>query len=162
MAWSFLNWFFCNHTLPVFPTVFLQSRHISGCSHTVTDFAITRIFTRLQPHQANTNLVAIWQCHGMELFWTGFLQSHFDLFLQSQSHAVFATFFCNHTAIRSQSHWDKVVITHMRQGCNHAHAGFCNCFFAIATHQWLQPRCNFFLQSPVFSPGCNHIKQTLT
>jgi hypothetical protein len=40
-------------------TVFLQSQHISGCSHTVTYFAINRIFTWLQPHQANTNLVAI-------------------------------------------------------------------------------------------------------
>jgi hypothetical protein len=46
----------------------LQSHHISGCNHTVTYFAITRIFIRLQPHQANTNLVAIWQCHDMEFF----------------------------------------------------------------------------------------------
>jgi hypothetical protein len=41
----------------------LQSQHISGCNHTVTDFAITCIFTRLQPHQANINLVAICQGH---------------------------------------------------------------------------------------------------
>jgi hypothetical protein len=28
-----------------------------------------------------------------------------------------------------QSVSDKVAITHMRQGCNHAHAGFCNWVF---------------------------------
>jgi hypothetical protein len=75
----FLQLFFCNHTairlqshcdkvaithMLIFATAFfLQSHHISGCNHTVTNFAITRIFTRLQPHQANTNLVAIWQRH---------------------------------------------------------------------------------------------------
>jgi aerobic-type carbon monoxide dehydrogenase small subunit (CoxS/CutS family) len=82
VTWLFLQLFFCNHTAirlqshcdkvaithmrqgcnhahAGFATVFLQSQHISGCNHTVTDFAITRIFTRLQPHQANTNLVAI-------------------------------------------------------------------------------------------------------
>jgi hypothetical protein len=52
----------------------LQSQHISGCNHTVKDdFAITCIFTRLQPHQAKTNLVAIWQCHGIELFLNWFI-----------------------------------------------------------------------------------------
>jgi hypothetical protein len=38
---------------------FLQSQHISGCNHIVKDVAITYIVTRLQLHQANTNLVAI-------------------------------------------------------------------------------------------------------
>jgi hypothetical protein len=28
-----------------------------------------------------------------------------------------------------QSHCDKIAITHMRQGCNHAHAGFATGFF---------------------------------
>jgi predicted Na+-dependent transporter len=85
----FLNWFFVIALfLPIFATVFfnrkhtairlqshcgkvaitlmlvlqlsfLQSQHISGCKHTVKDVAITCIVTRLQPHQANTNLVAI-------------------------------------------------------------------------------------------------------
>jgi hypothetical protein len=41
-------------------TTFLQSPHISGCNRTVTYFAITRIFIRLQHNEANTNLVAIW------------------------------------------------------------------------------------------------------
>jgi hypothetical protein len=69
----------------------------------VKDVAITCIFTRLQPHQANTNLVAIWQCHGMELFfWTGFLQSHF-----------FYLCFCNC--------FFAIAVT----------CCFCNCFFAI-------------------------------
>jgi hypothetical protein len=27
----------------------------------------------LQPHQAKTNLVAIWQCHGIELFLNWFI-----------------------------------------------------------------------------------------
>jgi hypothetical protein len=86
MKWSFfLNWFIAialftcffatrNHTairvqshcdkvaithMLVLQPSFLQSQHISGCNHTVKDVAITRIFTRLQPHQANTNLAAI-------------------------------------------------------------------------------------------------------
>jgi hypothetical protein len=60
-------------------------------------------------------------------------------------------FFCNHTAIRLQSHCDKVTIMHMRQGCNHALAGFCNYFFAIAAHQWLQLYCNGFCNHPYFT-----------
>jgi hypothetical protein len=43
----------------------LQSPNISGCNRSVTYFAITLIFIRLQHNQANTNLVAIWQCHYM-------------------------------------------------------------------------------------------------
>jgi hypothetical protein len=49
------------------------------------------------------------------------------VFLQSQSHAVFATFFWDHTALRVQSHCDKVAITHM--------IGLANVFFAITAHQ---------------------------
>jgi hypothetical protein len=43
----------------VFATVFSQSQHINGCNQTVKGVAITCIFTMLQSHQANTNLVAI-------------------------------------------------------------------------------------------------------
>jgi hypothetical protein len=56
----------CNHTFNLFcnhmyfhQVAFLQLQHISGCNRTLSCFAITRIFTRLQQHQANTNLVAI-------------------------------------------------------------------------------------------------------
>jgi hypothetical protein len=52
------------------------------------DVAITCLFfTRLQPHQANTNLVAIWQLHGMVLFFGTVL-----FFLQSWHINS-----CNHT-----------------------------------------------------------------
>jgi hypothetical protein len=37
---------------------FLQSQHISGCSHTLTYFAITRIFTRLHFCNRSTSVVA--------------------------------------------------------------------------------------------------------
>jgi hypothetical protein len=83
----------------------LQSQHISGCNHTVKDVAITCIFTRLQPHQAKTTLVAIWQCYGMELF--------------------FELVYCNRTFLpvflQSQSHCYKGAIT-LRQGSNHPHS----------------------------------------
>jgi hypothetical protein len=61
-----------------------------------------------------------------------------------------------------QLYYAKGAIT-PRQGCNHSHAWFSNCFvFAIVEHQWLQPHCNLLSNQPYFSPGCNHIKQTLT
>jgi hypothetical protein len=115
----------------------LQSHHISGCNHTVKDVATTCIFTRLQPHQANTNLVAIWQCHGMELFELGFCNRTLPVFCNcffaiAVTCCFLQLFFCNHTAIRLQSHKrDKVAITHMLvsataflqsqhiSGCNH-------------------------------------------
>jgi hypothetical protein len=52
-----------------------------------------------------------------------------QLFFCNCSHMLFLQLFvCNHTAIRLQSHCDKVAITHMRQGCNHAHSGFATVF----------------------------------
>jgi hypothetical protein len=67
-------------------------------------------------HQVtNTNLVAFWQCHGMDLFEVVFLQSHFTCFCNCffaiaaqwmQSHC---NGFCNHpyfhqVAIASSKH----------------------------------------------------------
>jgi hypothetical protein len=47
------------HMLVFSNSFLLQSPNISGCNRTVTYFATTRIFIRLQHNQANTNLVAI-------------------------------------------------------------------------------------------------------
>jgi hypothetical protein len=51
-------------------------------------FAITCIFTKLQPHQAKTNLVVFLQCYGVELFFELVYcnRTFFTSFLQSQSH----------------------------------------------------------------------------
>jgi hypothetical protein len=114
----------CNHPHSGFATVFFVIAAHQWLQPHVKDDAITCIFTGLQPHQANTNLVAIWQCLDMEFFFeTVFLQSHFFtcvfatvFFLQSQ----FFTYFCNcffSIAIRS---------------C------FCNCFFFNQTAVRLQ------------------------
>jgi hypothetical protein len=107
--------------------------------------------------------------HGAFLNWfyaialfTYFLQ----LFsMQSQLHVVFYAiavtmlflqlFFCNHTAIRLQSHCDKVANTHMLV--------FATAFFLQSQHI---SSCNHtltdFAITRIFSPGCNHIKQTPT
>jgi hypothetical protein len=54
---------------------FLQSQHISGQGC----FAITCIFTKLQPHQAKTKLVT-------SSFFTSFLQSQSHCYKGAQSH----------------------------------------------------------------------------
>jgi hypothetical protein len=162
----FCNCFFCKshcdkvaitHMLVFSNSFLLQSPNISGCNLTVTYFAIIRIFIRLQHNQANTNLVAIWQCHDMELFLTGFLQSQFftcfcNCFFNSNHKLFFASAFLQSKcykvaitlAIRLQSFTrDKVA--------NHAHACFSKQhFFAIVAHQWLQPHFNLFCNHPYF------------
>jgi hypothetical protein len=129
MTWSFFELVFCNRTfLPVFAAVFSQSQthcykgaitlrqtsnhphagfatvffaiaahqwlqpHCKGCCN---HLYCQQIATTLSKHQPSRNLTVSW----LELFLTGFLQSHFFtcflqlFFLQSQSHAVFATVF---------------------------------------------------------------------
>jgi hypothetical protein len=66
-------------------------------------------------------------------------------------YAAWSVFFAIAPLPVLQSHCDKIAITHMLV--------YATGFFAIAAHQWLQPHCQGCLQSPVFSPGCNHIKQ---
>jgi hypothetical protein len=100
-AWSvFLQsrlYLFCNHTaikLQSRTCLFMQLGFFAIAAHqrfatTLSRmFAITYIFTKLQPHQAKTNLVAIWQCHDIELFFELVYcnRTFFTSFLQSQSH----------------------------------------------------------------------------
>jgi hypothetical protein len=127
----------CNHLhFLVLQLYFLQSQHYQWLQPHVKDVAITCIVTRLQPHQANTNLFAIWQCHGIELFFElVFLQPHFfylcfcnyffiffaiavtccfrNCFLFLQSHCAKG---CNHSTTRLQSLTCLVLAT-----------VFCNC-----------------------------------
>jgi hypothetical protein len=84
-------------------------------------FEITCIFTKLQPHQAKTNLVT----------------------------SSFLPVFCNrnHTAIRVQSHYDKI--------CNQLHSGLQLSFFCNRSTSVVANTLQRMLQSPVFWPGCN-------
>jgi hypothetical protein len=113
-------------------------------------------------HQSSRDLTV--SCHGAfflnwffcrRIFYLCVLQLFF--LLQSQSHVFLHLFFflcCNYITLRVLSLRDKVAITHM--------LGLATVFFAIVEHQWLQPHCNLLSNQPYFSPGCNHIKQTLT
>jgi hypothetical protein len=60
-----------------------------------------------------------------------------QLFFCNRSHMLF---FCN--CFFCKSHCDKVAITNMLV--------FSNNFFAITSHQWLQPHCNLFCNHPYF------------
>jgi hypothetical protein len=80
---------------------FLQSQHISGLQPQCQGCLQSPVFfTKLQPHQAKTNLVT----------------------------SSFLPVFCNrnHTAIRVQSHCDKI--------CNQLHSGLQRSFFLQSQH----------------------------
>jgi hypothetical protein len=90
-------------------------------------FAITCIFfTKLQPHQAKTNLVT----------------------------SSFLPVFCNrnHTAIRMQSHCDKI--------CNQLHSSLQLSFFAITAHESLQTHCKGCCNHQFFDQVATHQGKT--
>jgi hypothetical protein len=88
--------------------------HCKGCCN---HLYCHQVATTSSKHQPSCNLTVSW----LELFLNWFfLQSHvFTCFFATVFFAIAVTcyfcncFFCNHTALRVQSHCDKVAITHM-------------------------------------------------